>query len=341
MRIGVVINPNSRKNRKQPPGRAERIRRILGAAGEARETESIAAVAPAVRDLIERNVDYLVSDGGDGAMNWMLNAAYDLAEAGALGGRPLPLAVPTNGGTIDFVAQKAGIHGEGLSIVRALVGSLERGEPLDTLTLDSLEIDGIEVTASGERRFRRIGFALAAGGIGRRFFDKYYESRDPGAGTIVSVVVRAVASRLVASLRLPLPEHLLAYGKDVFRPTRARVVIDGEELPTRVHGAIHAGAFEISYGRVFRVFPLAKEPGVLHFQAGEILPSEIIRALPDLHRGRAIRSRRMRDVSGHVMEIEAEGGELLSPIIDGEPFGEIRRMTVRAGPPVRVARVLA
>ena len=83
--IGVVVNPNSRKNRKQPPGRVEKIRRIVGETGEVRETESVGAVAPAVRDLIARKVDYLVSDGGDGAMNWMLNAAHDLAEEGALG----------------------------------------------------------------------------------------------------------------------------------------------------------------------------------------------------------------------------------------------------------------
>jgi hypothetical protein len=41
------------------------------------------------------------------------------------------------------------------------------------------------------------------------------------------------------------------------------------------------------------------------------------------------------------MEVEAEGDELLCPIIDGESFGPIRRMTVRPGPRVRVARVLA
>lgn len=51
-----------------------------------------------------------------------------------------------------------------------------------------------------------------------------------------------------------------------------------------------------------------------------------------------MRGRRVRDVNGREMVIEAEG-EPLSPIIDGERFVGITRLVARAGPLIRVARI--
>src|SRR6185503_6234308 len=99
-------------------------------------------------------------------------------------------------------------------------------------------------------------------------------------------------------LRLPVSDELLDYGREIFRPTFARVCIDGKELMERELGAIHAGSIDVRLGGVFRVFPLAAAPGRLQFQAGGIVPSEMIRALPDLYRGRMIRSRSLVDVTG-------------------------------------------
>jgi diacylglycerol kinase family enzyme len=119
-------------------------------------------------------------------------------------------------------------------------------------------------------------------------------------------------------------------------PTHARVVIDGREVATDTHNALHAGALDVNLGGVLRVFPLAREPGALHFQAGAIPPAHMIANLPALIAGRAIRSPRLRDVSGREMVIEA-AQQPLSPIIDGERFTDITRLVVRAGPKVRIA----
>jgi diacylglycerol kinase family enzyme len=335
--IGVIINPTSRKNRRRPPGRAERLARLVGRFGEVYETRGVDELRRAVGRLLERGVDYLVSDGGDGSMHCALNEARDL-----LGGAEseLPCFVPTNGGTVDAVARKVGIQGGAEKILlelRSLVAS-EREPPI--VELDSLLVSGERRMASGEVvPFSKLGFALAAGGIGQRFFDKYYAEREPGAGAIVSVVAQGVGSWLGARVGLPLPSSWANYGRELFRPTRARVSIDGQELPDFEHGAIHAGAFDVSLSGVFHVFPLAREPGKIHFQAGGILPTEMIRALPDLYRGRAIKSRRLVERAGTRMLIEAIGDELLRPILDGESYTDLTRLSVQPGPRVRVPQV--
>jgi len=290
--IAVLYNPNSRKNRRAPPGRPERLRRILGPSGEVFETREPEELGPVVGRLLDQGVEYLVSDGGDGSLHWAMNeVTRQFAARATIYEKPALL--PTNGGTIDFVARKVGITGTSERIVLALTRSLASQRP-ELVTLDSLEITGTALDPSGrEQPFRRIGFSLAAGGIGQRFFGKYYEEPVLGARGIARVVARAVGSHAAGALGLPLPERALAYGREVFRPTRARVIIDGHEVSSVEHGAIHAGAFDIELGGVFKVFPLARSRGILHFQAGALSPAEIIRALPDLWRGGAIRGEQL------------------------------------------------
>jgi diacylglycerol kinase family enzyme len=338
--IAVIYNPNSRKNRRAPPGRPDRLRRILGPRGEVFETRATDELGPVVGRLLEQGVEYLVSDGGDGSLHWTVNEMTRQSLARSAD-REQPAILPTNGGTIDFVARKVGITGNSERIVLALTRALANQRPPDLVRLDSMEITGIELGPDGrELPFRRVGFSLAAGGIGQRFFGKYYAEPVLGARGIARVVVRAVGAHVGGALGLPLPERALAYGREVFRPTRARVVIDGREVPSLEHGAIHAGAFDIELGGVFKVFPLARSPGVLHFQAGALSPAEIIRALPDLWRGGAIQGEQLVEVSGVRMSVDALD-EPLYPIIDGESFGPLKRLEVRLGPEVLVPRVSA
>lgn len=340
-RIAVIFNPNSRKNRKRPPGWAKRLRRIVADFGEVHETSELSELRPVLQGALERGIDYLVSDGGDGSLHWAANEAWELMSQRS-GAPRLPKLVPTNGGTIDFVARKAGITGNAEKILLSLIRSLERDKPPPLVALDSLAISGIVRDAQGgEKPFWRIGFALAAGGVGQRFFDKYYREPEPGTAAILSVVTRAVGSYALAHLGLRLSDTALSYAREIFAPTKARVTIDGQEIPCKEHGAIHAGSLDVSLAGVFRVFPLAREPGKLHFQAGGIVPKEIILALPDLYRGRAIKSDHLFEKAGAEMRVVATGEELLSPIIDGELFRGLSEITVRRGPVVWVPRISA
>jgi hypothetical protein len=336
--IGVVINPHARKNRLQPRQSAN-LRRIVGPHGSVVETESLQALRATLRTFLDGGTRYLVSHGGDGALNWILNEARTLPRDGA---RPtaLPPLVPTNAGTIDFVAKKAGIHGKAEPIVRRLVQRLEQGRPPEEISLESLEISGEQRLPDGRLvPFHRIGFASAIGGVGQRFFDRYYEHPNPHAGTIVRILGLAVASQAAGLLPFQGTRRLGRYAETFFAPLHARVHIDGEPVPVTDHRALHAGSFDVNLGGVLRVFPLAREQGILHLQAGDIGPWDMIRQLPRLYRGLPIDSEGLWERPGREMTVEALGDELLNPVIDGEVFRNLTRLTVRPGPMVRIARV--
>jgi diacylglycerol kinase family enzyme len=245
MYVGVIVNPNARKNRAASHDRIAALRRIVGSRGEVHETNSIEELHGAIQQLAPR-VTHLVGDGGDGALHWLIN------EVERCIGDPQrwPAFVPTNGGSVNAVARKARVRGRPETIIRV---------------------------------------------------------KTPN------------------------------YASILFTPTRARVVIDGDEVPSRTHSLLHAGAIDLRIGGPLRLFPKASEPGALHFQAGNLRPSRIVAQLPMALTNGKLRGKGLRDVNGDEMTIEAED-ETLSPIIDGERFLGIVRLVARAGPRIRIAR---
>src|SRR4051812_8973240 len=143
MQIGVITNPNSRKNRNRPD-RAERLQRIVGAMGEVHQTESIDSIKPVLRDFLRKRARYWVADGGDGALHWMLRMGMEVLQEDEFVGQAvtLPMTLPTKGGTIDFVANNVGITGDAEGILGMLRTSVERGAAIEETEVDSMVIDG-------------------------------------------------------------------------------------------------------------------------------------------------------------------------------------------------------
>lgn len=331
--IGVVLNANARKNRKRP-SLARELRGALGSDGTVIATRRLEELRPAVEAHLAAGCRVLVAAGGDGALHQMANVLLELREEGKLD--VLPLLVPTNGGTIDFVAKKVGLRGDAVAILRRLRVQARAGE-LKRVSIPSLELRGIERSERGEEQtFRRVGFALAAGGVGQRFFEQYYALEDPGPPSIVKVVGKVAASQ-VARSAWAVPPPLAAPSERMFEHTRARVTIDGHLVEGELHGALHAGAFYLDLGGVFRFFPLATD-GKIHFHAGAVAPWEVIGSLPRMALGRRLRGRRLVERAGHEMIVEAIDTPL-TPIVDGESYERIVRLEVRAGPSIDIAIV--
>jgi len=266
MQVGVITNPNSKKNYRHP-NRRRNLEQAVGSHGVVRETRSLAELPAVVTELLDADCQYWVCDGGDGTLHWVLNALYSAVQARTPAGQPLvlPVIVPTNGGTVDFVARKAGLKGDADSIVRRLVDRLESPAPLATIQIDTCRVQGARHDVAD---FDRIGLAAALGGIASRFFDHFYAlPKDRGALAIAGVIGAAAGSALVHSLAPPLRRFFSMDAGDFFRPTRARVEVDGEVLPFSDFTSMQIGAIDINLAGIVRCFKHAREGGVLHFQA--------------------------------------------------------------------------
>jgi hypothetical protein len=325
MYLGVIVNPHARKYNAAP---GAELRRIVGQWGEVHETASVEDVRGTVEHLYPR-VSHLVCHGGDGALNWLINEV----EQCVADPEDWPVFVPSNGGSVNAVARKAQVRGRPQAVLRALAAAAEVDRPPPEVWLDTLTLDG--ETADGAD-FHRLCFGLAAGGVGNRFYDKYYDNHTHGRADVLKVIGRSFRDYI--NNKFSGNPDTPNYATRLFAPTQARVVIDGEEVPTRTHRVLHAGAIDLHIAGPFRLFPKASQPGALHFQAGYLMPSRIVMQFPRALSGGGLHGDLVRDVIGHEMIIEAEN-ETLSPIIDGERFLGIVKLVARAGPRIRVAQV--
>lgn len=347
-RIGVVINANSRKNRRRPLLASE-VSEVIGPGGIVRVTSSLAELPVAVDEMVAAGAEVLAAAGGDGALHHLLNVLHGRRLADP--SYPLLPLVPTNGGTIDFVAKRVGLRGGTLEILARLRGALERGA-LERAELPSLSLVGERIRASApdgfagviraplvpaEGPFDVLGFALAAGGVGQRFFEQFYALPDPSPLGVVAVIGRVLASQTARSLGLPAGSRWTSASERVFRPTEAHVWIDGVEVASQRHSALHAGAFDVDLGGVVRVFPLAREPGVLHLHAGHVSPWEVLKNLPRIAAGGLLRAEGLVEMPGREMVIESMGEEALAPVLDGEIYAGVSRLEVRPGPRIEIA----
>lgn len=344
MDIGVITNPNSRKNRNRP-NRAARLQQIVGDRGEVRQTESLDSIKPVLREFLRKRARYWVADGGDGALHWMVRMGMEVLQEDEFVGQSLrlPLTMPTKGGTIDFVANNVGIEGNAEGLLATLRRHIESGRTVEETEVDSMVVDGVQLIDGVDTPFRTYGFASAAGGIGQRFYSKYYADEDPNPRTIVKVIANTVMSMPVALTplgKLPLGK-LSTYAKDMFAPTKCSIVLDGMRLPGDEFTGVHIASMSINLGNVLRFFGKADRPGLMNAIVGTPTPWGVVRNLPRMARGEEMVGPDVLDRPCRVMTLEATGDELMAPIIDGEYYRNVKQMTFRVGPRVRIPKVVA
>ncbi len=345
MEIGVITNPNSRKNQRKP-NRADDLQSIVGQLGQVHQTRDTEAIKPVLRQFLRERARFWVSDGGDGALHWMLRMGMEVLEEDEFrnSGLTLPLAMPTNGGSIDFVAHNVGLRGNAETLLSALRRTLEEGQTIEEAEVDSMLVSGVRINDAGqEEAFKTLGFASAAGGVGQRFFEKLFECGEHTPRDILNVAVKTVGSAPVAlsPLRhLPgMPDMLRTFATDMFRPTRVRLTLDGQVQPYTDCTGIHIASMAINLGNVFRFFGQADEPGQLHAIVGTPTPATIIRNIPRMSMGLPMQGKDIYDGPCKDLTLESLDEELMGPIIDGEYYPNVKKISFAPGPRLRIPRV--
>src|SRR5579863_9565155 len=165
--IGVVLNPKSRRNLRDP--RAEyRLARRLGNHGVVRAARSIDELYHIAEDFRRVDIDVLAISGGDGTNHVTLTGFLDVYR-----GATMPQVALLRGGTMNTVANSVGVRRGG---PEGLLGRLVRDYARrGVLELENVERHVMRLLAPSEGK-ARFGFLFGTGVV-HGFLAEYYRHR--------------------------------------------------------------------------------------------------------------------------------------------------------------------
>ncbi len=307
--IGLITNPRSRVNRKDP-SRMRRLGYLIGAHGSAEATRSLDDLHRACEDFHKERIDILGISGGDGTLHHTLTAMIR-----AYGDTPLPAVAILRGGTMNTVAASFGIRGESPRLLFELIDKHKRGQPFDSFT----------------KRLLRVGDTygfIFGNGLIYNFLEAYYESGNPSPAVAASIVARGSASALVGG----------PFARRLYRRVRASVTVDGETWAREDFGVVAAAVVE-QIGLGFRPFyRLHDRPDAFQILGIHTDVVGFISELPRIRAGAPMRRDKVIDSLAHEVHFDCRGEEM-GYTVDGDTYTTRGELTLGLGPEVRFLRL--
>lgn len=308
--IGVVLNPRSRRNLRDPAA-IRRLARQLEGHGVVREARSIDELYRIAEDFRCLGIDVLGISGGDGTNHVTLTGFIDVW------GAALPQIAFLRGGTMNTVANSVGVrHGKPEGLLSRLIQdyAARASRPL----------------ADVERHVMRVGshygFLFGTGAV-RGFLAEYYAGGEPSPAVAAKTLARGVGSALVGG---PMVRRMCA-------PLRASVAFeDGTVWEERDYFSVAAGTID-QIGLNFRPFRrYGERPSAFHILGIHTSPMGFVRDLPRIWRAEPMRPGKTYEAVVPSAVVRSAGGPIRF-MMDGdlhETSG--RELSLAVGPKVRI-----
>lgn len=299
--IGLISNPESRANRRDPERRKE-LATLVGNRGAARETRTLEDLHRAAEDFKAADIDILAINGGDGTIHVTLTAFLTV-----YGAASFPKVAILRGGTMNTIAEGLGIKGSPEDILFQVLERYHRGEDIQVLERHVLRVDG------------RYGFIFGNGLIAQ-FMQAYYDTGRPSPETGAVLMGRTIGSALFGT----------PFAQRVLKRFHGEIVVDGKVWENRDFLAV-AAATVPELGLGFAPFyHCTQKPG--HFALIGIFaePMGLVRELVRVYRAQPIgQDKCITSVARH-MTLQSD--EEFAYIVDGDLYRAKERLTVETGP---------
>lgn len=303
--IGVVLNPYSRSNRKNPD-RAEELGFIVGDKGSCHATHSIEDVKELAREFQSRQIEILGLSGGDGTYQKTLTAIVDVYR-----GTPLPKIALLGGGTMNNVVGCLGIQGTPETILSRLIYKYHQGGEFREQNLPLLKVNN------------QYGF-LFGNGLLNNFLVDFNKVKGSTRWTAARMLIGDIFGALLQTRR----------AFEISRRVEAEVLVDGRPWPFKNYTSIFAGTVEtlgLGFNALYRA---RKEPGKFQILCMSLPPRQVIVSFPILLMGRKVPSENWLDATASQVEIRTKEPEGF--MLDGELYPPVTTVNLSLGPTLRV-----
>ncbi len=307
--IGVITNPKAKKNLKRPWIK-DALQRIVGDAGHVYETRSLDELPKLCHELMEKDIDILAVNGGDGTTHITLTHFIPIYQSK---NKPLPKVMSLRGGTMNTISNSIKHKGKGEGILAEVVRKYKAGETLDVVRQPILNIND------------RYGFMWGFGVVGN-FLEQYYKGTSLGPWQAFKTLTKIVNSAIFRT----------SLAKQVFGSYPTVMEIDGRrwEFP-ECRGIMICSIIEIGIG--FRMaYRAYEEPGRLHIRGTTLKPYRFALWVPHIWLGKRVPNEGVIDKVGREIHIKTQGKSPYT--IDGELYKDTEEFHLRQGPVINVIR---
>ncbi|MDO8527645.1 MAG: diacylglycerol kinase family protein [Deltaproteobacteria bacterium] len=303
--IGVILNPYSRSNRKNP-GRAERLGFIVGDKGSCHATKDISDVERLALEFKERDVEILGISGGDGTYQKTLTTLVKIYAE-----KPLPKIALLGGGTMNNVVGCMGIEGSPETILSRLIYKYHQDAPFKMVACPLLKVNDI------------YGF-LFGNGIVYRFLCDFNRVEEPTHWTAARMLLSETVNALLHTRR----------GAEICQRIDADIFVDGKQWPFKNYVTVFAGTVE-TLGLGFKALYRARsEPGKFQIVSFSLPPRQVIWSFPKLLLARPIQSENWLD--NMASEVKIVTKEPHGYMLDGELYPPTTEINVSLGPTLQL-----
>ncbi len=298
--IGIVLNPHSKKHRRDPD-KISRLGFIVGDKGSCQVSDDLHDLRRVAEQFKTRDIDILAIGGGDGTNHATLTTFIDV-----YGEKPLPQVTFLRGGTMNTLANACNIKGSPEKLLSNLIYKYHEGEKFETTEMDIMQIND------------KYGFIFGIGVI-YRFMEAYYSGAPPSPPKASYILIKSLTSALLNG----------RFARELFDRFDAEVRIDGKKWPFQNWSALYAGSLPI-LGLKFRVFHYAEEYRKFHAVGFSMPPRNVLRHVPRMFVGKPSRSEDLVESPAGEMKIEL--AEAMPYTVDGDMLPPEKTFHIRTGP---------
>lgn len=303
--IGVILNPYSRSNRKNPE-RVEELGFIVGDKGSCYATHSIEDVRKLAKEFKNRAIDIVGISGGDGTYQKTLTVLVSV-----YGKDPLPKIALLGGGTMNNLVNSLKLKGTPETILSRLIYRYHLDQPFRETRIPLLKVND------------QYGF-LFGNGLLHRFLIDFNKVEEPTRWRAVRMLASAMGHALFHSKR----------GKELAKRMDADVTVDGKPWPFKNYTSIFAGTIEtlgLGFDALYRA---RKEQDKFQICAFSLPPRQVISSFPILLMGKKVPSENWLDELASRVEIAYR--EPQGHMLDGELYPPCPKVRLELGPSIQI-----
>lgn len=303
--IGVILNPYSRSNRKNPE-RAEELGFIVGDKGSCHATHSIEDVKKLAKEFKAREIEVIGISGGDGTYQKTLSVLVQV-----YGQDPLPKIALLGGGTMNNIVSCLGVKGTPETILSRLIYKYHQSQSFQEASLPLMRVN------------HHYGF-LFGNGLLYRFLLDFTKVAAPTQWTAASMLMRAMGHAVLQT----------KHGRELCERLDADVKVDGKPWPFKNYTTIFAGTVKTLGLGFHALYRARKEPDKFQICAFSLPPRQVVSSFPILMMGKKVPSENwLDDLASHV---SIQYREPQGFMLDGELYPPTQKVDLSLGPTLQI-----